>query len=87
MMALPKITRTNVKTAPKARPKTRPKSTPQKAAAASKAERISEDQKWQAQDDLRTLARAEEIRTDPSRLGAAKREATEQKKALEKIAE
>jgi hypothetical protein len=38
---------------------------------------------WQAEDDMRTLARAEEIRRDPKRLAAAKAEA---KKKLEEIA-
>ena len=38
---------------------------------------------WQAEDDMRTLARAEEIRRDPKRLAAAK---TVAKQKLEEIA-
>lgn len=43
------------------------------------------DQKWQAQDDLRTLQRAREIEANRTRLAAAKREADAQLKALQKV--
>jgi hypothetical protein len=43
-----------------------------------------EAKKWQAREDLSTLQRAEEIRTDQARMKAAEREAREQMKALEK---
>lgn len=46
-----------------------------------KATEISSDKDWQAEDDMRTLARAEEIRKDPARLKAALA------KAKEKMAE
>lgn len=32
---------------------------------------ISMDKEWQAEDDMRTLVRAEEVRKDPKRLKAA----------------
>lgn len=44
-----------------------------------------EDQKWRAEDDLRTLQRAKEIENDKARMQAAKNIAKEQKAALEKI--
>lgn len=44
-----------------------------------------EDQKWRAEDDLRTLQRAKEIENDRARMQAAKSVAKEQKSALEKI--
>lgn len=47
---------------------------------------ISEDKKWQAEDDLRTLQRAQEIQKSRSRLSAAKRIAKEQVDALKKVA-
>ena len=43
----------------------------------------SADHDWQAEDDMRTLARAEEIKRDPKRLAAAKAAA---KKKLEEVA-
>ncbi len=45
------------------------------------AERV----RWQAEDDLRTLRRAEEIRSQPSRLKVVQKIATEEMQALEKI--
>lgn len=47
----------------------------------AKANAIAMEKDWQAEDDMRTLARAEEIRKDPKRLKAALA------KAKEKIAE
>lgn len=44
-----------------------------------------EDKKWRAQDDLRALQRAEEIRADKARMAAVKSCATEQMNALKKI--
>lgn len=41
------------------------------------------DNDWQAEDDMRTLMRAEEVRRDPKRLAAAKACA---KKKLEEVA-
>ncbi len=45
----------------------------------------SEEGKWQAEDDMRTLARAEEIRRDPKRLKAAQAIAKEKIKELEAL--
>lgn len=41
---------------------------------------LSEDKKWQAEDDMRTLLRAKEIEKDPKRM-AAVREMAKQKMA------
>ncbi len=46
---------------------------------------MAEDKKWEREEDLRTLQRAEEIRKDPKRLQAAKKEAKEKMSALKKI--
>lgn len=43
------------------------------------------EDKWQAEDDMRTLARAEEIRRDPKRLKAAQAIAKEKIKELEAL--
>lgn len=45
----------------------------------------SEQDKWRAEDDLRALQRAEEIRADKSRMKAAKSCAKEQMKNLKKV--
>lgn len=45
-----------------------------------------DDKKWQAEDDLRTLARAAEINKDSRRLAAAKALAKEKMADLQKIA-
>jgi len=37
-----------------------------------------QEKRWQAEDDARSLARAEEVKNDKSRLGAAQRKAVEQ---------
>jgi hypothetical protein len=42
----------------------------------------ADEKKWQAEDDLRALCRAEEIKLDPKRLAAAKAMATERKAEL-----
>jgi len=46
---------------------------------------LEEDKKWRAQDDLRALQRAEEIRADKARMSAVKSCVTEQLSALKKI--
>lgn len=45
-----------------------------------------EDKKYRAEDDLRTLRRAEEIRADPQRVKYAKQTAVQEMKALAKVA-
>lgn len=44
-----------------------------------------EDQKWRAEDDLRTLQRAKEVENDKARMKAAKAIAKEQMQNLKKI--
>ena len=44
---------------------------------ANKTSGIAMEKDWQAEDDMRTLARAEEIRKDPKRLKAALTKAKE----------
>ena len=46
---------------------------------------IFDDKQFQAEDDLRTLRRADEISVDNSRMKAAKRMADKEMKALNKI--
>ena len=46
----------------------------------------AEDAKWRAEDDLRTLARAIEIKKDPKRLAAAQKLAKEKQSELAQIA-
>lgn len=46
----------------------------------------SEQRRWQAEDDLRTLRRAEEIRADKSRVAMAQKMATQEVKALQRVA-
>lgn len=61
--------------------------TQKKAATAIRQPRISaEEKKWRAQDDLRTMQRAQEVASDPNRLKAAQKEAQDQVKALQKVA-
>ncbi len=36
------------------------------------------DKKWQAEDDARSLVRAEEIKSDPARMAAARKQAAAQ---------
>lgn len=43
------------------------------------------EKKWRAEDDLRALQRAEEIRRDKSRMSEVKKCANEQMKALKNI--
>lgn len=57
-----------------------------KAKAIAAPRKSAEDRKWQAQDDLRTLQRAQEIQADKSRLQAAKVEVRNQMAALSKVA-
>jgi len=56
-----------------------------KAAAAIPAISDSEA-KWRAEDDMRTLARAEEIKKDPKRLAAAKKCAKEKLAEMQAVA-
>lgn len=46
----------------------------------------SEMDRWQAEEDVRTLARAEEIRNDPKRLAAAKKMAASKLAELQAVA-
>ena len=57
-----------------------------KAKTVAAPRKSAEDRKWQAQDDLRTLQRAQEIQADRSRLNAAKTEVKNQMAALSKVA-
>ena len=47
---------------------------------------VSEMKRFERQDDLRTLQRAEEIKGDSGRMRGAQREAKDQQKALSRIA-
>lgn len=47
---------------------------------------MTEQRRWQAEDDLRTLRRAEEIRADKSRVAMAQKMATQELKALQRVA-
>lgn len=47
---------------------------------------IYDDAKWRAEDDMRTLARAQEIKGDPKRLAAAKKCAEEKLAELQAVA-
>ena len=47
----------------------------------------AQEKKWQAEDDLRTLQRAAEIRKDKGRLAAARKCAKEQMAALQKVSQ
>lgn len=46
----------------------------------------SEEQKWQAEEDVRTLMRADEIKSNRARMARAKRMALEQAKEAAKVA-
>lgn len=56
------------------------------AAAAMVAPSSYDDSKYRAQDDLRTIERAQEVVGDSKRLAAAKAEAKRQKESLDRIA-
>lgn len=45
-----------------------------------------DEAKWRAEDDMRTLARAEEVKRDPKRLAAAKKMAREKLAELQTVA-
>lgn len=51
----------------------------------SNSEYDAREKRWRAEDDLRALQRAEEIRGDKSRMSEVKKCATEQMNALKKI--
>lgn len=57
-----------------------------KKASAPAAVGVYDDAKWRAEDDMRTLARAEEVRRDPKRLAAAKKMAREKLAELQAVA-
>ena len=48
-----------------------------KKTSAPAAVGVLDEAKWRAEDDMRTLARAEEVKRDPKRLAAAKAMARE----------
>ena len=50
------------------------------------AVKSSDEDKWRAEDDMRTLARAEEVKRDPQRLAAAKRCAKERLTEMQAVA-
>lgn len=63
------------------------KTTRRKRRAATPARtRLSEEKRFQAEQDLRTLQTAEAIKASPARLAAARRMAREQVAALKKVA-
>jgi len=45
-----------------------------------------DDAKWRAEDDMRTLARAQEVMADPKRLAAAKKCAKEKLTEMQAVA-
>jgi len=47
---------------------------------------LAMDDKWRAEDDLRTLERAHEVTRDSSRFSAAKAEAKRKRESLDRIA-
>lgn len=47
---------------------------------------VEVDKNWQAEDDMRTLLRAEEIRADGARIRRARAAAKKQLKAVSKVA-
>lgn len=57
-----------------------------KKASAPTAVGVYDDAKWRAEDDMRTLARAEEVKRDPKRLAAAKAMAREKLAELQAVA-
>ncbi|MES2730018.1 MAG: hypothetical protein V4621_08010 [Pseudomonadota bacterium] len=46
---------------------------------------MMDEKKWQAEDDMRTLARAKEIEADRARLAAAKRIAEQKIKEMQSV--
>lgn len=65
------------------------KKTPRKAAAKKAPTRAAkaraEQARFERQNDLDTLRRAEEVRTDPNRMAGVKREASEQQKVINRV--
>ena len=61
---------------------TKKKATPKKVIATTMA---YNDKKWQAEDDARTLMRAEEIKRDKARINAAQAQAKKQMEELAKV--
>jgi hypothetical protein len=66
-------------------PKKKTKAARKKRSASPAAISRAESQKFERQNDLSTLQRADEIRRDPKRMAGAKREASDQAKALTRI--
>lgn len=52
---------------------------------ASSKKKSAEELKWQAEDDVRTLKNAAEIRSDPARMKRARAEAKRQLEALNAV--
>lgn len=50
------------------------------------AEQKAQEKRYRAEDDLRTLRRAEEVRSDPGRVRMAQRVAREEVKVLSRVA-
>jgi len=57
-----------------------------KKASAPVAVGAYDDSKWRAEDDMRTLARAQEVMADPKRLAAAKKMAKEKLAEMQAVA-
>lgn len=55
------------------------------ATAAEKAKMKKQEEQWEAEEDLRTLQRAAEIKADPKRLKRAKAQANKVMSALSDI--
>lgn len=47
---------------------------------------MTEQRRWQAEEDMRTLRRAEEIRADKTRVAMAQKMAAKELKALQRVA-
>ena len=62
------------------------KASTKKKPASKRSVRISQDDKWQAEDDVRTLMRAEEIQSDRKRMTKAKQVAKQQAAETAKVA-
>ena len=57
------------------------------ATAKTKVPRMTaQEKRWQAEDDLRVMQRAQEISADKARLQAAQKVAQQQVKSLQKVA-
>lgn len=61
------------------------KKTPKKTIRPATAS-MCEDDRWRAEEDMRTLRRAAEIKADPNRLGKARKVALAEMQALKNVA-